>query len=46
LTIVLIIDRFSTFAKIVQNSAEISKFRGKGQILQVGSKFRVSQKTV
>ena len=31
---------------IRQNSAEISKFRGKGKILQLGSKFRSLQKTM
>ena len=44
--IVLIIGHFANFGKIPWNSVETSIFCGKGQILQLVSKFRDPQKTV
>jgi len=46
--IVLITGHFSNSipCQIPQNSAEISKFRGKGQILWLRLKFRGPRKTV
>jgi len=44
--IVLITDHFSTSVKSPPNSAEISKFRRKGQIRLICSKFRGARKTV
>jgi len=37
---------FSNFCEILLNSADISKFRGKGQIPWLSLKFRSLQKTV